>query len=451
VAVEIEYVTHASLLFRLGGRQLLTDPFFYPELDPFAAPSVRNFPPHDLPPERFGRLDLVFSSHEHHDHCHPETLEVLRPRIGTVLLPAERPALAARYRQLGFRDLVFLENRKPVDLGGDLEVTCYWDDPVDSMLLVRAGGVTVLHGNDCRPDPATLREIARRGRVDLGFLCSTSTQELFPLILPRPPEELELLSQAREDAFFDDTLARIDALEARTVIPYSYTASYVEPGQLHLNGYGRLTPATFARRLAEARPRQACWVLQPGDVIVDGAVRPFRDRNLWGETLPEFRANLAAFAREIQPSLPPFDAGDPAECHAALRRHLDERLRAGVPHAGFYSVLGDVVALNVVGRDSSRRYLVDVAHRPDPPEPGLEIDIPATLMSTMLSGAYDPFMILYTYKVAFRPRAGLALTAPQEYLLYLGVMLTLFMDRDNPLLGDFAGLAEHLQANKSTQ
>ena len=443
MADEIEYVTHASLLLRHGGRTLLTDPFFYPELDPFAAPSVRSFPPRALPPESFGRLDLVFSSHEHHDHCHPETLEVLRPRIGTVLLPADRPPLAERYRELGFRDLVFLENRRPLDLGGGLEVTCYWDDPIDSMLLVRAGGTSFLHANDCRPDPATLRDIARRGRVDYGFLCSTSVQELFPLILPRPTDELERLAQAREEAFFEDSVARIEALAPRVVIPYSYTATYVELPQLHLNTRGRLTPSTFRRRLAERLPAQACWVLQPGDVIEPAAdrIRPVRAENLWGETLDEFKKNLVVWACAIQPELPRFDPGDLDDGDAALRAHLEARLRDGVPHAGLYASLGDAVAIDVVGRSGRRRHLVDLRRRAEPPEPGLIIEIPASLVATMLSGTYDPFMILYTYKVRFRPHPRLALEPAQEYLLYLGVMLTLFMDRANPLLDDFASLS----------
>src|SRR5215813_2329443 len=213
--LEIEYVTHASLLLRTPEIKLLTDPFYFPELDPILAPSVRNFPPRAIDPEAWGPLDFVFSSHEHHDHCHPETLARLKGKVRTVLIPAERPVLAARYRDLGYRDIRVLENRRRVALPGGLEVTCIWDDPVDSMLLIRLGGKTILHANDCLAEPRTYTEIARRGAVDYAFVCSTSIQQLFPLLLPLGEAELDAVATAREDEFFEGQIPRIDALGAR--------------------------------------------------------------------------------------------------------------------------------------------------------------------------------------------------------------------------------------------
>ena len=451
VRLAIEYVTHASLLFRTPDLGLLVDPFFFPELDPILAPSVRNFPPRPIEPRDWGPLDYVFSSHEHHDHCHPETLARLVDQVRTVLLPAARPALAARYLDLGYRDVRALENRQPVELPGGLRVTCLWDDPVDSMLLVEIGGKIILHANDCLAEPATYAEIAARGTVDYAFICSTSIQQLFPLLLPLPEPVLETLASAREDAFFEGQLPRIDALAARVVIPYSYTASYLAAGQVHLNGIGRLTPTMFRDRLRAKRPAVDCWSLQPGDVIdaEAGTVRRIRERDLWGRDLPEFRANLAEHARAVAPDLPPFDAGDPDACAETVRRHLERRLTEGVPHAAFYACLDWAVNLHLAGRDRTRSFRVDLARRAVTPAAGgalLEITVPASLMESMLAGAYDPFMILYTYRIAFRPEASLAarFAPPQQFLLYLGVFLTLFLDRDSPLLGECAGLDGYL-------
>jgi Beta-lactamase superfamily domain len=456
VAVEIEYVTHASLFLRGAKVNLLTDPFYFPELDPLIAPSVRNFPPRDIDAAAFGPLDFVFSSHEHHDHCHPETLARLKPYIGTVLLPAARPALTARYHSVGITNIVYLQNRVPTPLGGGLEVTSYWDDPIDSMLIIKLDGTTILHANDCRGEVATFAEMARQSPVDYAFFCSTSTQELFPLLLGKSADVLEALATVREEAFFAAQLERIAALRPRVVIPYSYTASYVEPGQLHLNGYGRLTPVLFRDRLAAELPDVTCWPLQPGDVIdaTTGTVRPIRAENLWGADLSGFRENLAAFARTLEGQLPRFDPGDPADCDAGLRAHLGERLRQGVPHAGLYAILDHAMVLHVSGGADPQSYLVDLRRRSVEPwrrgsgaEPLLEITIPASLVQTLLAGTYDPFMILYTYRVAFTPHARLGRLGPtQEYALYLGVLLTLFMDRENPILAEFAGLEAFLAA-----
>ena len=449
--MEIEYVTHASLLLSTPEAKLLVDPFFFPEDDPILAPSVRNFPPRAIDPSAWGTLDYVFSSHEHHDHCHPQTLARLRDRVRTVLLPAERPNLAARYLELGFPDIRYLENRRPVALAGGLEVVCIWDDPVDSMLLVRMGGKTILHANDCLAEPRTYAEIARRGAVDYAFICSTSIQQLYPLLLPLGEAELDAAATAREDEFFDGQIPRIDALGARVVIPYSYTASYLAPGQVHLNGIGRLTPTMFRERLRARRPRVECWSLQPGDVIDAGAnrVRPVRDRDLWGRDLAEFRANVAEHARAVAAELPPFDAGDPETCADAVRRHLEERVAGGVPHAGFFAFLDRAVVLHLGGNRATRSFRVDLARRAVTEAAGpalLEITVPASLMESMLAGAYDPFMILYTYRIAFRAHPSLAarLGPGQQFIIYLGAFLTLFVGRDSPLLEECAKLESYL-------
>src|SRR5262249_52632725 len=212
---------------------------------------------------------------------------------------------------------------------------------VDSMLLIRLGGKLILHANDCLAEPRTYAEMARLGRVDYAFVCSTSIQQLFPLMLPLADRELDALGTAREDAFFEGQLPRIDALRPGVVVPYSYTASYLAPGQVHLNGLGRITPTMFRDRLRARRPGIECWSLQPGDVIDAAArsVRPIRERDLWGRDLAEFRASLAEHARAVEPELARFVAGDPDRSAAGVGRHLEERLTEGVPHAGISSCL----------------------------------------------------------------------------------------------------------------
>ena len=440
--MKIEYVTHAALFLRSARVSLLTDPFFYPELDPTLAPTVRNFPPRDIEATGLGRLDFVYSSHEHHDHCHPQTLARLKNQIETVLLPAERPELEARYRRLGFRSIVFLENRKPVALGEGLEVTSYWDDPIDTCLLVKMEGKVVLHVNDSWPRPETLMDIAAACPVDYAFFCSTSAQDLYPLLLSLPASQLEELARAREEGFFAAQLQRIDALGPRVVIPYSYTAAYVQPDQIHLNGYSRLTPCLFRDRLKAHRPEVECWPLQPGDVIDthSNTVTPLRTENLWGRDLPEFLENIREYSRSIQGSLPTFDFGEPESSREKLREHLQQRLEHGVPYSTFYAYLKGLVAIHVLGNTRTESSLVDLNRkavspwsrgRLDLPVPQLEISIPASLMESMLAGAYDPFMILYTYRVSFTAHESVkqvGFSPLQEFRLYVGAFLTLFMD-----------------------
>ena len=456
--MEIEYVTHASLCLRSSQLTLLTDPFYFPELDPTLAPSVRNFPPREIDVASFGRVNYLFSSHEHHDHCHPQTLAKLRDQVETVLLPAERPDLEARFREVGFSTIRLLQNRKPMVLEGGLELTCYWDDPVDTMLLAKLDGTVILHANDCWASLPTLSSIARSCPVDYAFFCSTSAQDLYPLLLPRPAEELDQLAKGREDKFFEVAIQRIDALRPRVVIPYSYTATYLSPDQVHLNGYSRLTPSTFQSRLKARRPTVECWSLEPGDVIEpqSGSVRRIREVSLWGRDLQEYLENVRRYSDSICNELPPFEYGEPDACEQAVRERLQIRLDEGVPYASFYSCLNNAVIIHVVGKSRTSSFLVNVANktvtpwagdREISPVPLLDIHIPASLMEIMLSGAYDPFMILYTYRVVFQPHAllkELRFSAIQEYSLYMGVILTLFMSLENKLLLAVAELDEFL-------
>jgi hypothetical protein len=444
--MQIEYVTHASLLFRSPDVALLTDPFFRLERDPMLGPALRNYPPRILREGHFGRLDYVFSSHEHHDHCHPESLEEILEQVGTVLLPAGRPELVRRYTGLGYSRIRLLENRSWVRLEAGLEVMCAWDDPVDSFLVVRLDGCVAVHCNDCRPRPETLRALAGQMRVDYFFLCYTSVQDLFPLLLDRSETELTEWTRTRESAFFDAQCERIDALRPRVVVPYSYTPVYIQPEQFHLNGYGRMTPVTFRDRLSQCRPGVECLALQPGDVIETGTgtLSPLRSEDLWGEDLDAFLRNVRTFAEAVRSEIAPFDDGEAAPCEAELRTGLRRRLARGLPYAGLEAVLGCGLVLEVEGRDDRLVLQVDTASGDTRAvaagtPAGLRITLPASLLRLMLDRRYDPLMVLYSYRVRFRLDPGLGSLSPvQEHGVLVGSFLSLFLDAGDPLWEEFA-------------
>src|SRR4030095_9014393 len=123
VTMQIEYVTHASLLVRAGNFKLLTDPFYF--FDPFVASFMCHFPPRDLKPSDFGTIDYLYSSHIHPDHSHPETLKRLKDSVRRFIFLDERPTLYERFRSLGFTGIKILENRIPCRLQHDHELKSY--------------------------------------------------------------------------------------------------------------------------------------------------------------------------------------------------------------------------------------------------------------------------------------------------------------------------------------
>ncbi|XXF81240.1 MBL fold metallo-hydrolase [Myxococcaceae bacterium GXIMD 01537] len=435
--MKIEYVTHASLLLRSGGLSLLTDPFF--QFDPWDAGTLFHFPPRELDLSALGRLDYVYSSHIHPDHSHPGTLRRLLAQIGTVLLPAEHPALVERYRALGFDNLVLLPNGETVKLRDGLEVTSFWDGRVDTVLVVRMGDTVVLHENDCWLRLETVQRIAERFSIDYAFMLYTATQDLFPLLLSRPEEELVRLAREREERSFAYQLGCIDLLKPKVVVPYSMTMTYFQPDQLRLNGYGRMLPSTFRQRLAAERPGLRCEVMQPGDVIdaVSGAIARERPENLWGDDLDAYLHNVEVHARTHRARAPVFDPGEVVECVAPLKQWLRERLASPAPWPA--QVQGKVLALHVVGRSSSATYLVDLGPRrlmdagpgwrqwlPAAKRPVLEISLPASTLRYFLDKVYDPFSLLFTYRVTFQTDASLCLAPREEVNLSIDTMMALF-------------------------
>src|SRR5207247_8713295 len=99
---------------------------------------------------------------------------------------------------LGFTDVRILENGESFSLAPGLQVTSYWDDPVDSVLLIAYDDHTILHQNDCTLNIPTLEKIARRGPIDYAFLNYTWIQDLYPCLLPRPADAIRRLVEDKE-------------------------------------------------------------------------------------------------------------------------------------------------------------------------------------------------------------------------------------------------------------
>lgn len=422
--MQIEYVTHASLSIRSRGITVLTDPFYF--FDEIASAFLRHFPPRQLDADSFGRLDYVYSSHIHIDHSHPETLEVLKSKIGTVLLPAGRPGLERRYRDLGFDDIILLENGKPTPLRDGVEVTSYWSDPVDSALVVRMDGVTVLHQNDCVLNAETLRLMASQHAIDYAFIWYTSSQSLNPMMLPRTQAELDQLAQRREDTNFVKQIECIDILKPRVVVPYSMTMTYVNADQIWLNGIGRLTPVTFLERVSKLRPEQRTLIMQPGDVIdrERDTVIPYRDTNLWGTDLPSYLRNIAEFARNEPTVDQKFVCGDLDAAEPAIRAHFRKRFEKP-----FAEHLHDqTVELTLHGDTATRTYLIDTVAKElvtDPVavsrrrKPILTIAMPVIAFLWLIDQKWDPFHVLFCRRIEFTFGLPLTMPADDETLLYI--------------------------------
>jgi N-acyl-phosphatidylethanolamine-hydrolysing phospholipase D len=103
----LTWLGHSAFLLRLGGRNILLDPFlsdYATSVPPFGP---KRYTPPGLPIEKLPGVDLLIISHNHYDHLDRATLERLpnKDRI-TVIVPLK---LKAFILELGFRDVTELD------------------------------------------------------------------------------------------------------------------------------------------------------------------------------------------------------------------------------------------------------------------------------------------------------------------------------------------------------
>jgi len=75
---------HATLLFRLDGRFVLTDPVFSERISPVSFLGPKRFHELPIPLDEMPYIDIVIISHNHFDHLDEATIKGLKDRIGHI-------------------------------------------------------------------------------------------------------------------------------------------------------------------------------------------------------------------------------------------------------------------------------------------------------------------------------------------------------------------------------
>ncbi len=73
---------HSTLLFRLDGRFVLTDPVFSDRASPLSFIGPKRFHAMPLAPEALPFIDVMIISHDHYDHLDKTTIAILKDKIG---------------------------------------------------------------------------------------------------------------------------------------------------------------------------------------------------------------------------------------------------------------------------------------------------------------------------------------------------------------------------------
>jgi L-ascorbate metabolism protein UlaG (beta-lactamase superfamily) len=233
-------VGHSCHLLEIGGRTLLTDPWF--TVKPTYDPGERvAFTVDQLPP-----LDAVLITHEHYDHC---DLDAITGRLGVPLIAPR--TVVARARDLGFQDVRELEAWDATKLG-DVTVTAApgLHGVHEITYVIQGGGRTVYFGGDTLKFPELDELPERFGAFDLALLPING-------LCVRPAGNRQVVMNATEAAELTATL------RARTAVPHHYAFTSGRLGDLLITRAER-EPVAFAEAVGRLSPETEVRLVLPG-------------------------------------------------------------------------------------------------------------------------------------------------------------------------------------------
>jgi len=167
----------ATALLEHKGVRMLFDPWLD---DGIFHGAWYHYPPLAVGIEDIGRVDFVYISHIHEDHCSLGTLRHIN-RDAEIILMDRNPNFVARFLEandLHFGKVHLVKPRSELAIRPGLVAGMLEADPanemahiIDSALLLRWDGFTVYNANDCQPYAAGLEYVVNSyGTMDLALL-----------------------------------------------------------------------------------------------------------------------------------------------------------------------------------------------------------------------------------------------------------------------------------------
>jgi L-ascorbate metabolism protein UlaG (beta-lactamase superfamily) len=241
MTLTVTRIGHSCHLLEIGGRRLLTDPWFTvtPTYDPgeHVALTVDQLP----------ELDGILITHEHYDHCDLDAITSL------IDVPVVAPGtVAGRARELGFRDVRELEAGDKTAWDGDVTVTATpgLHGVHEVTYVIQGGGHTVFFGGDTLRIPELDELPERFGRFDLALLPING-------LCVRPAGHRQVVMDLTEAAELTAVL------RPRVAIPHHYAFTSGRLGDLLIT-QSRREPVAYAEAVRQLAPETDVRLVLPG-------------------------------------------------------------------------------------------------------------------------------------------------------------------------------------------
>ncbi|MUG97019.1 hypothetical protein F7734_33655 [Scytonema sp. UIC 10036] len=167
----------ATAILEHKGKRILFDPWLN---DGIFHGAWYHYPPLQVSLKDIGRIDYLYISHIHEDHCAAGTIQHLN-RDAEVILMDRSPNYVAKFLELHgfqFKKIHLIKPRTPTQIAPGLWVDMLEADPahelnylIDSALILNWDNFIIYNANDCSPYNGGLKYIQEKhGNVDLALL-----------------------------------------------------------------------------------------------------------------------------------------------------------------------------------------------------------------------------------------------------------------------------------------
>ncbi|MFL5348489.1 MAG: MBL fold metallo-hydrolase [Hyalangium sp.] len=241
--IAVTRIAHASVLLEMGGKRILTDPWFS------ETNAYRHGEPLGIALENLPKLDLVIASHDHYDHFDIETFAAYSDKAVPMVVA---PEMAEKARTAGFTNVQELKPWQSVQVG-DLTVTaCPGAHSVEEVTyMLQSHGSTVYFGGDSRLIPEMDELPKRFPSVQLALLPVNGLHAMGKQVVMNADEAAQLAGK----------------LHAEVAVPIHYRFQgnwFTDTFILRYEG----SPERFTEAAKTAAPSTQVRVLAPGERLV---------------------------------------------------------------------------------------------------------------------------------------------------------------------------------------
>jgi UDP-MurNAc hydroxylase len=234
--VRVTYCGQACTLTEAGGIKILTDPWLTEGAYHGTWFHTHLLAEAGITPESFPKdIDYLFLSHEHHDHCDPQTLKHFPADISILICRFATPKFREYLASLGFTNIRELASGEKISIGNDVFVTIFGtvEYTNDSAILIEHAGVRVFNETDCKLAFEDLQRLGNQG-IDLGFYMFSGAN-WYPMLYDYPEPQMLDLVQRRRKSLLRSFVQRVKLTKPRIAVPAAGPCTVLAPELLWLN------------------------------------------------------------------------------------------------------------------------------------------------------------------------------------------------------------------------